>query len=67
VTGHPNCAAALMSSCRSKAVEHWLEKADLARKFAETMSTDASKLAMFEIAELYEHWQNERGSLSSSG
>jgi hypothetical protein len=31
------------------------------------MSTDASKLAMFEIAELYEHWQNERGSLSSSG
>jgi hypothetical protein len=50
-----------------QSVEHWLEKADLARKSAETMSTDASKLAMLEIAELYEHLAERTRQLEQLG
>ncbi len=37
-----------------QSVDHWLQKADLARKSAEDMSVDTAKAAMLEIAQLYE-------------
>ena len=38
-----------------QSVEHWLEKADLARKSAERMRDGSEKDAMLEIVKLYEH------------
>jgi len=38
-----------------QSAEHWLQKADLARKAAEKMNDDTAKTAMLEIAQLYEH------------
>ena len=38
-----------------QSVEHWLEKADLARKSAERMRDGSAKDAMLEIVKLYEH------------
>ena len=43
------------------------KKADLARKSSETMSTDASKLAMLEIAQLYEHLAERTRQLEQLG
>ena len=50
-----------------QSADHWLQKADLAREAAETMSADAAKAAMLEIAQLYEHLAERTRQLEQLG
>ena len=50
-----------------QSAEHWFQKADLARKFAEKMNAYRAKTAMLEIAQLYEQLAEQTGRLEQLG
>ena len=50
-----------------QSAEHWVEKADQARKFAEKMNDYRAKKSMLEIAELYEHLAEQTRRLQRLG